>query len=117
MPGYKWSLSFLKCNPTLKQRICQNLTTKLGSVDPAGIHSYLEHLGKELAGVDPKNIVNYDETNLSDDPGQKRCIFRQGVKYPERILNSTKSSTSVMFAGSASEEWLPLYVVYKAEHL
>ncbi|KAK3794232.1 hypothetical protein RRG08_039013 [Elysia crispata] len=44
-------------------------------------------------------------------------IFKRGVRYPERIINSTKSSTSLMFAGTASGTVLPLYVVYKAENL
>ena len=44
-------------------------------------------------------------------------FFRRGVKYPEGIMNNTKSPTSVMFAGSATGDLLPVYVVYKAEHL
>ena len=42
---------------------------------------------------------------------------KRGMKYPERIINSTKSATSLMFCGSASGEILPPYVVYKAEAL
>ena len=61
--------------------------------------------------------MNYDETNLTDDTGRKQAIFRRGTKYPERIMNNTKSATSIMFAGSAAGELLPVYVVYKAEHL
>ena len=54
---------------------------------------------------------------MTDDPGIKRCIFRRGVKYPERIQDSTKVSTSKMFCGSASGQDLPPYVEYKSEHL
>ena len=64
-----------------------------------------------------ENIFNYDETNLSDNPGTKKCIYKRGVKYPERIKDSTKSAISVMFCGSASGDMLPAYVVYKAENL
>ena len=60
------------------------------------------------------NIVNYDETNLSDDPGKRKVIIRRGTKYPERVINSSKSSTSVMFAAAADGTILPPYVVYKA---
>jgi len=42
---------------------------------------------------------------------------KRGMKYPERIINSTKLATSLMFCGSASGEILPPYVVYKAEAL
>ena len=62
-------------------------------------------------------VINFDETNLSDDPGQKKCVYRRGCKYPERSMNSTKASTSIMFAGTASGKLLDPYVVYKSEHL
>ena len=48
--------------------------------------------------VPPTNIFNYDETNLSDDPGTKKSIFRRGVKYPETVKDSTNTSTSIMFS-------------------
>jgi hypothetical protein len=54
---------------------------------------------------------------LTDDPGTKKCIFKRGVKYPERIKDSTKTAISVMFCGSASGDMLPAYVVYKAENI
>lgn len=62
-----------------------------------------------------QKTVNYDETNLTDDPGRKHPIFRRGIKYPDRVMNSTKTSTSLMFAASAAGELLPVYVVYKAD--
>ena len=61
--------------------------------------------------------ISDDETNVTDDPGVKQCIFRRGVKYPERVQNATKASTSLMFCGSASGVVLRLYVVYRADHL
>ena len=67
--------------------------------------------------VPPTNIFNYDETNLSDDPGTKKSIFGRGVNYPETVKDSTNTSTSIMFCGSAAEQTLPAYVVYKADHL
>ena len=73
-----------------------------------------EHEGLD---VPPSNIFNYDETNFSDDPGAKKCVFRCGVRYPERVMASSKASTSVMICGSADGKVLPPYVVYKATHL
>ena len=61
--------------------------------------------------------MNYDETNISNDPGRKKVIFKRGTKYPERIINSSKTSTSVMYAGCADGTILPPYVVYKATHM
>ena len=30
----------------------------------------------------PTKIINYDETNLSDDPRVKICLFRKGIIIP-----------------------------------
>ena len=67
--------------------------------------------------IEPNCLFNYEETNLTDNPGVKKCIFRKGVKYPERVHDSTKSSISVLLCGAADGKVLPPYVVYKTEHL
>ena len=48
---------------------------------------------------------------------QKKRLFKRGVKYPNRVRDSSKSATSIMFCGSADGTMLPSYVVYKSEHL
>ena len=78
---------------------------------------YFENPKQSIEGVKPEAILNYDETNLSDDPGRKKALCKRGMKYPERVMNSSKSSTSIMFCGTASGELLPPYTVYKAKHL
>ncbi|KAK3739339.1 hypothetical protein RRG08_041660 [Elysia crispata] len=62
------------------------------------------------------HIINYDETNLMDNPGRRKMIFKPAVRYPERIMNSSKTS-SLMLLGSAAGTVLTLYVVYRAENL
>lgn len=79
-------------------------------MSPDTIKSYFQNLKVSLEGVPPQNIINYDETNLSDDPGKKSVLVKRGYKYPE-------SSTSVMLACIADGKLLPPYVVYKATHL
>jgi hypothetical protein len=64
-----------------------------------------------------ENILNYDETNLTDDPGKYKVICRRGCKYPEKILNSSKVGISLMFAGFANGDMMPPFVVYKSTHL
>lgn len=117
-PGPDFVVSFLKRHKeVLSTRMCQNIKRSRAAVSPDIINSYFDELEKELKDVPPSNIVNYDETNLCDDPGRKKLIFRRGCKYPERVMNSSKASTSVMFAASADGKILPPYVVYKAVHL
>lgn len=62
----------------------------------------------------PTHIWNYDETNLSDNPGASKAIFRKGTKYPEQVRDHTKTAVSLMFCCSAAGKMLPPYVVYKA---
>ncbi len=97
--------------------------------------NYFENLEKAIKDIPPENIANYDETNFTDNPGSRKLIFRRGkiadllnsynfrrklsnlftgVKYPENVVANSKSSTSVMFCGTAAGLLLPIYVVYKA---
>ena len=98
-------------------RLCQNITRKRTAVSKTATISYFNNLQETIEDILPQNIINYDETNLSDDPGRKKGAVKRGTQYPERIMNSSKSSTSIMFAETAAGELLPAYVVYKAEKL
>lgn len=118
LPGRDFVESFLRRHKDdLSSRMCQNIKRARAAISPQVINAYFDKLEKELVNIPPCNIINYDETNLSDDPGRKKVITRRGCKYPERVMNSTKSSTSVMFSAAADGEILPPYVVYKALHL
>ena len=41
------------------------------------IISYFNNLQKTLENIPPQNIINYDETNLSDDPGRKKVAVKE----------------------------------------
>lgn len=118
LPGEKWVNWFLKRNDyRLTSRATQNIKRSRAEKNPDEMTEYFQNLEKSLKDIPKENIVNYDETNLSDDPGSTKCIFRRGVKYPERVMNFSKGAISIMFAISAGGECLQPYVVYKAEHL
>jgi len=122
VPSADWVRSFIKRHgDRITQRMCQNIKLSRDGVTPEVMEQYFANL-KESLTVDgdfipATHIFNYDETNVTDDPGVKQCIFRRGVKYPERVRNATKASTSLMFCGSASGAVLPPYVVYRADNL
>lgn len=123
MPSVQWARRFLKqykVNVSLKY--CQNIKRSKAGLTEEVMQQYFDNLKETLTNEDgtmvpPENVFNYDETNLTDDPGVKKCIFKRGVKYPERICDTSKASTSIMFCGSATGKVLPPYVVYKAKHL
>lgn len=118
MPGIDWALSFLSRHKAqVSQRICQNVKRSRAKVSPTVIKEYFDELEKTLQGVSPEAIINFDETCLADDPGRRKLVFKRGCKYPERVMNETKSNTSVMFAATADGTLLPPYIIYKAQHL
>lgn len=99
---------------TKSKSVCQNISRKRTEISSERVQTYFDNLKISLEEIPLANIINYDETNLTDDPGRKKLIFKRGVRYPERILNSTESSTSLLLAGTATGQTLLLYVVYKA---
>ena len=118
MPGPEWVKSFLqRHSDKLSERNCENISKEKALINADVITEIIRNIRETLKGMPSTNIYNYDETNLSDDPGVKRCIFKRGVKYPQRVIYATKSMTSVMYCASAMGGILPLDIVYKAEGL
>lgn len=117
-PGRRWIERFLSEHQNvLSQRNAENIKRSRAEVSEQVIKSYFSELEESLQNVPPSHIINYDETNFTDDPGKKRVIVKRGAKHPERCVDSSKSSVSVMMAGTAEGVLLPPYVVYKSEHL
>ncbi|KAK5637724.1 hypothetical protein RI129_000098 [Pyrocoelia pectoralis] len=49
------------------------------------IEEYFRNLEESLRDVPPDNLVNYDETNFVDDPGNVKVLVRRSCKYPVRV--------------------------------
>ena len=116
-PGKEWKKSFLKRNKALCLRISANIKKKRAAISEDTIIEFFDNLTSELKDLDPSNIWNYDETSLTDDPGNKTIVCKRSCKYPGRIINTSKAAITLMYCGNAVGELLPPYVVYKAEHL
>lgn len=115
-PGPDWVKCFLIRHQNLiGKRLTQNINKARAGVSSETISEYFSNLHSTLQDIPPSNIFNYDETNVSDDPGRKKMIFRRGVKYPEKVINHSKTAISLMMCGSASGVLLPPYVIYKSE--
>lgn len=118
LPGYDWAAGFLKRHTqVLTVRKCQNVKRARASVSSQDINIYFDNLEQTAKDVLPEDKVNYDETNVTDDPGEVKVVVRRSVKHADRVLDATKSNTSIMFAGTAKGEILPPYIVYKAMNL
>ncbi|KAE9542449.1 hypothetical protein AGLY_003310 [Aphis glycines] len=108
MPGKEWAHSILtRHNDVLAVWLCQNIKRCRAAISRETINQYFDNLAISLEGIHVSHIINYDETNLTDDPGRRKIITKLGTRYPERIINSTKSSISIMFAACADGTLLP----------
>ena len=116
MPGRDWARGFITRHG-LRNRYPSALKSGRAKISRESLAEYFEHLRESLAGVDPSQVYNYDETNFTDDPTRKKCIVRRGKHRHERSRNFSKQAFSVMFCGSATGEYLAPMVVYKAKNM
>lgn len=80
------------------------------------LNAYFDELHASAEGVPSVNIINYDEYNLTDDPGKQRVIVRRvSSMHPESDFS--KSSTYVMFCAAADGTLLPPYIIYRAKNV
>lgn len=117
LPGEEWGRAFMKRHPELSRRFAENIKRSRATVTPTEITKYFEELKVSLEGVEPENIVNYDETAFVDDPGRQQFVFRLGQRRAENVMDHSKTSTTVMFAVAGNGTLLPPYVVYKSLNL
>lgn len=113
LPGVEWAYSLLRRHKDeYSQTVASNIKKARAKVSRVSLIEYFDNLKPIVEGLLSSNIFNYDETNMSDDPGQKQGIYRRGVKYLENVMNFSKSSTEVMVCGSADGVLLPPYIIY-----
>ena len=51
--------------------MADNVRAAQAEVTPSAINDYIENLAVSLENISAKNIYNYDEINLTDDPESK----------------------------------------------
>ncbi|KAF0762881.1 jerky protein-like [Aphis craccivora] len=51
----------------LSERLAENIKRSRAEINYESIKKYFEHLKNSLAGVSANVIINYDETNITDD--------------------------------------------------
>ncbi|KAJ8917912.1 hypothetical protein NQ315_002605 [Exocentrus adspersus] len=90
-PGKDWVSYFQERHPQLTNRLAENIKRNRANVSHEMISEYFNNLEQTLNNVPPNAIINYDETNLCDDPGRSKVLVRRGTKHPERCLDSSKS--------------------------
>lgn len=94
IPGVDWTYSLLKRHKdSFEQRLATNIKRARAEVSRETLGAFYDNLENTIRNLPPSNIFNYDESNLSDDPGKKRGVYRRGVKYPE-VMNHSELHNS-----------------------
>ncbi|KAJ8929965.1 hypothetical protein NQ314_017288 [Rhamnusium bicolor] len=117
-PEIDWFYKFLCRNDILTGRFAQNIKRSRANITKKIIQTYSENLGQTIENIPSSNIIKCDESNLTDDPGKIKVLCRRGSKRVERIIDSSKSSTSIMMAISGSgDDWFDKILLSYCEKL
>ena len=116
LPGPDWLKNFVRRH-NLTQRLADNVKGSRAEITQELVNGYFDNLETSVEGVTPENIYNYDETNVTDNPKAKTVIVRRGRRRVERKIEHSKQTISLMFCGSATGQYLPPMVVYRAANL
>ncbi|KAF2880813.1 hypothetical protein ILUMI_25370 [Ignelater luminosus] len=80
MPGKNRISSFLRRHLQLTARFAANIKRNMGATDETTLCEYINNLAEVVRKVPRENIWNFDETNLTDNPGQRKLFVARG-KY------------------------------------
>ena len=70
LPEKDWYMSFKsRHSDRITERVAQNIRRAKAKTSIEAIENYFNKLKKSIQGVSPKNILNFDETNFSDNSG------------------------------------------------
>ena len=83
MPGVDWVQSFMKRH-CLTNRVADNVKHSRAVVNEETLNKYLDNLYLELKDIPPENIYNYDETNITDNPGSKSVVEEYSFEVESR---------------------------------
>jgi hypothetical protein len=84
MPTRRWVDRFMGRHPDFRLRSANPIKRARAGVSREVIKEFFDNYIVAVEGIPPENILNYDETNFSDNPGVKKCLFRKGTKYCEQ---------------------------------
>ena len=121
-PGSDFCRSFEKRHPELGAQVPELVTIQRnkGLTEPnlnAFFEMYEDVLSKNHLEDQPDRIFNLDETGLNGNPIKGKVYVEKGKQAVVLNPNCGKTSYSVMFCVSASGQYLPPFVIYKAAHL
>lgn len=73
LPGIEFVKHFLNHHPKLSERFGENIKRARANITDEVVNNYFDHLSQSIDNVSPCSIVNYNETNFTDEP--KKQIY------------------------------------------
>ena len=70
LPGKNYLAKFLQRYPSITRRRANNIKRSRARVSPEIVKEFFTNYSEAAAGIPGSNIFNYDETNLTNDPGK-----------------------------------------------
>ena len=118
IPGVDWIKAFMERNK-MSGRMASNIKRARSAVDETVVNSFFDELEKSLEGlqIEPSNLFNYDETNVTDNPGKEWVIVCRGRRRVENVQEHSKTAVSLMWCGAADGTMIAPMVVYKAQNV
>lgn len=118
-PGQHWYQGFMRRNPTLSQRIAQNLTSTRASVCESDLRSWFSYVrerleGQNLLNIGPDRVFNLDESAFKLVPEGDKVIAKKGARTVYRIVGcSEKTTVTVLFTASAAGILAPPMILFE----
>lgn len=115
-PSKHWYQAFLRRNPELSEKMCQNLTKARAGVTEQNLKGWFSEvksylISKNLHDVSPERIFNLDESAFFLSPKIGKVLVRKGEKAVYNICGSDKECYTALIGGNAAGQLLPTMVV------
>ncbi|KAJ8926687.1 hypothetical protein NQ314_020902 [Rhamnusium bicolor] len=75
-PGADWFKKFVKRHPQITVRYSENIKKVRAGMSYDTVNNYFSELKETIDGVLPSNIINFDETNFTDNLGSVKFVVR-----------------------------------------
>ncbi len=87
---------FLGRHPQFSLRTTKSMKRSRAALSRKEIKTFFDNFQTSAEGVSLENMWIFEDSNLRDDPGSKKCLFKKGTKYCVMVQNTSKQATSIM---------------------
>ncbi|XP_014206269.1 uncharacterized protein LOC106637824 [Copidosoma floridanum] len=115
-PSKHWYAAFLRRNPELSEKFCQNLTKARSNVSQKSFRDWYAEVGnylekKNLLNVEPNRIFNCDESAFMLCPKTDKVLTERGNKNVYNVCKNDKECYTALIGGSAAGQLIPPMII------